>query len=76
IFHPAHHDKPFVNKRLRQFINDAKDMGARFMTSREIGEWVFLRKKAVLNHDLSLPGLGDVVVLVRDTALHEWARKH
>ncbi|MFX0098742.1 MAG: hypothetical protein ACFFCS_04115, partial [Candidatus Hodarchaeota archaeon] len=69
IFHPAHSAKPEVNKLMCEFINKAKEMGALFMTSKEIGEWVFNKKIFVENGTGKING---AVIQARDTTNNKW----
>ncbi|MHA1681989.1 MAG: hypothetical protein ACTSUE_13705 [Promethearchaeota archaeon] len=69
IFHPAHHDKPVVTGLMRAFINDARRLGGKFMTSREIGEWTFARKLVISRGEEKLKG---GITLNRDTAKRKW----
>nr|MDO8114466.1 hypothetical protein [Candidatus Sigynarchaeota archaeon] len=63
IFHPAHSKRPDVNKAMHEFINKARQMGAIFLTSKEIGEWTFERKHMVA---AGLVTLKDAVIQVRE----------
>lgn len=69
IFHPAHAKKDGVNKSMHEFITRAKQLGAVFMTSKEIAEWTFDRKNVIATGDATLAGL---VVHERDPGRHAW----
>lgn len=69
IFHPAHAEKPRVAEAMRAFVARARAMGARFLTSREIGEWTCQRTAYVRGDIDHLPGARH---LRRDPARHAW----
>ncbi|MBD3350252.1 MAG: hypothetical protein GF364_02085 [Candidatus Lokiarchaeota archaeon] len=47
IFHPAHFSNLDVRQELRNLVHYAKEQGAQFMRSIDIGEWYFARRKYI-----------------------------
>ncbi|MHA1733681.1 MAG: hypothetical protein ACTSU5_17165 [Promethearchaeota archaeon] len=71
IFHPAHVVRDDVRESMRQFVNEARELGAAFMTSREIGEWYFARRSFLAGEGAPPAGLE---VLEFDPAAGEWKK--
>ncbi|MBD3186004.1 hypothetical protein GF325_04165 [Candidatus Bathyarchaeota archaeon] len=69
IFHPAHATKPRVNALMHEFITKCKELGASFMKSRDIGEWVFKRKLAIAKGIQDLDGAS---IKERDPRKKDW----
>jgi hypothetical protein len=70
IFHPAHVENQIVQKHFTELVTYAKAQGGRFLTAREIGEWVRTRLQWIASGGDGL--LAHAIISVRDAQTKSW----